>query len=288
MKHTSNHIVITPAKNEGATIGETIQSVINQSMKPREWIIVSDGSSDSTNAQVELASRDYPWIHLLPLTTSQNHHFGRIAHLISAGLRQISFRDYDWISLLDADILLPENYYEAVSHELNLNKSLGITGCMVTDVGNPVKIPRNLQDIPGAVQCIRRSCFEKIGGLLAIPEGGWDGIACAMARMNGYETQLLKELNAIHLKPRNISQGNLWKRKWQMGQRDYAAGYHPLFELLKCITRFGEAPIISGSIAWWFGYCTAWKKQQPRVIPQQVLEHYRKEQLQRIKCSFLR
>ena len=37
-----SYILITPAKNEAAFIEETISSVINQTILPKKWVIVSD------------------------------------------------------------------------------------------------------------------------------------------------------------------------------------------------------------------------------------------------------
>ncbi len=44
-----NYVLITPARNEAAFIEQTIRSVIGQTVLPLKWVIVSDGSTDSTN-----------------------------------------------------------------------------------------------------------------------------------------------------------------------------------------------------------------------------------------------
>ena len=41
-------LVITPVKNESQFISKIIYSVINQSVLPKKWIIVDDGSTDDT------------------------------------------------------------------------------------------------------------------------------------------------------------------------------------------------------------------------------------------------
>jgi len=90
-----------------------------------------------------------------------------------------------------------------------------------------------------ATQFFRRKCFESIGGLVAIPEGGWDAITCVQPELVGtYGT--FPDLIVDHLKPRNISEGNVFRRNWQMGS-DYALGSHPLFEVVKCMARTMES-----------------------------------------------
>ena len=42
------YVVITPVRDEENYIRFTIQSMINQTLRPQEWIIVDDGSTDKT------------------------------------------------------------------------------------------------------------------------------------------------------------------------------------------------------------------------------------------------
>ena len=42
------YVLITPARNEEAFIEKTIESVINQTVLPAKWVIVNDGSTDTT------------------------------------------------------------------------------------------------------------------------------------------------------------------------------------------------------------------------------------------------
>ena len=43
-----SYIIITPAFNEENNIRRTIESILKQTVLPLEWIIVNDGSTDST------------------------------------------------------------------------------------------------------------------------------------------------------------------------------------------------------------------------------------------------
>ena len=57
--NTVKYVLITAAKNEELFIEKTIQSVLNQTIKPEKWIIVSDGSTDQTNDIVEQYKNKY-------------------------------------------------------------------------------------------------------------------------------------------------------------------------------------------------------------------------------------
>lgn len=277
------YVLVTPARNEDRVIGSTITAVTSQTLVPAEWIIVSDGSTDRTDELIRSAARHYPWIRLLRLPPRPAPGFAAVVQATEAGVRALATPNYHYIGLLDADIRFAPDYFEQVIRHFESSPRLGLAGGMVVDLGERKDLlPRNRRDVPGAVQFFRRTCFEALNGLHAIPEGGWDSLTCARARMRGFTTALLTDLVVDHLKPRNISQGGIMRRRWQMGLRDYAVGYHPLFEFCKCISRFLETPPFIGTMAWWGGYCWAALHRQERLVPADLLRFIRREQLRRL------
>ena len=283
MKDSTYYVLVTPTKNEEALIGETIKSVISQTIQPKEWIIVSDGSTDRTEEIARSASRIYPWIRLLQRPPRTNRNFAAVVHATEAGVQALSIKEYDYIGLLDSDLRFDKDYFQKVIEHFEKSPRLGLAGGVVIDPGQPKNhLPRNRQDVPGAVQFFRRECFETLGGLIPVPEGGWDGLSCAKARMDGYETKILTDLVVNHLKPRNIAEGGTLRRKWQMGVRDYSVGYHPVFEAFKCLSRIFESPLFGGAAAWWIGYCWAATLQRKQNIPSDLLSFIRTEQKRRL------
>lgn len=277
------YVLITPARDEAATISRTIESVAGQTILPEEWVIVSDGSTDDTDRFIQEAALKRPWIRLIQLPPRPQRSFAAVVENTEKGIATLQCHNYQYLGLLDADVMFQPDYFEKLIHHFEADSQLGLAGGVVIDVGTPRnKLPRNRMDVPGAVQFFRRSCFESIGGLIPVPEGGWDGLTCAVARMNGFSTRLCAELIVDHLKPRNVSQGGLLRRKWQMGVRDYALGYHPLFELMKCAGRLLEPPFVVGTIAWWLGYATSSIGNRPRMVPTNLVSHVRREQRLRL------
>ncbi|MDB6093015.1 MAG: hypothetical protein JWM32_577 [Verrucomicrobia bacterium] len=287
MLPSRQYVLITPAKNEEKLIVETIASVIAQTIRPAQWVVVSDGSTDRTNEIVEAAAKAHPWITLLALPPRAGRNFAAVVHATEAGVRTLTVKDYAYIGLLDSDVRFQADYFEQVMAAFEASPRLGLAGGVAIDVGLPKdRLPRNRQDVPGALQFFRRECFERLGGLFAIPEGGWDALTCARARMLGYETRLLTHLIVDHLKPRNVAEGGIFRRKWQMGVRDYALGYHPLFELVKCAGRFREPPFLLGSLSWWLGFCSASLGRRHRLIPTDLAKFVRNEQMARLRNTF--
>jgi len=284
----SPFVLVTPVKDEEKLIGQTIEAVVAQSALPKEWVIVSDGSTDRTNDIISEWAKNHSWIRLLALKPRHGRSFAAVVYNTEAGIRHLECKDYAFLGLLDSDVTFQPDYFEQLIRRFEAEPALGLAGGVVIDVGLPRdRFPRNRIDVPGAVQFFRRECFERIGGLIPIPEGGWDGMTCAMARMHGFETKLFTDLVVDHLKPRNISQGGVVRRKWQMGLRDYASGYHPLFEAAKCVSRLKNPPLVIGALAWWSGYCSALLRRQPRILDASIVDYIRGEQMKRL-TGFLR
>jgi poly-beta-1,6-N-acetyl-D-glucosamine synthase len=278
------YVIITPVKDEEAYIGETISSVVGQSLRPIQWVIVDDGSSDRTEEIVQNAAIQHSWIRLDSLPPRGDRSFSAVVHATEAGLRALTVDDYHYIGLLDSDVRFEKDYFKKVIKHFEASPSLGLGGGMVVDPGQRKdRLPRNCQDVPGATQFFRRECFERLGGLIAIPEGGWDALTCVRARMLGFETRLFTDLVVDHLKPRNIAEGCVLRRKWRMGIRDYALGYHLVFEVFKCIDRLGEFPAIAGAAAWFAGYFGAGLSRRKRLIPDDLLRFNQAEQRARLK-----
>jgi cellulose synthase/poly-beta-1,6-N-acetylglucosamine synthase-like glycosyltransferase len=47
------YVVISPVRDEAVYIEKTLQSVVDQTIRPSEWIIVNDGSTDRTGGNLE-------------------------------------------------------------------------------------------------------------------------------------------------------------------------------------------------------------------------------------------
>lgn len=280
----TTYVLVTPTKDEQKTIGETLASVISQSIRPAEWVIVSDGSTDRTDSMIQAAMAEHPWITLIKLPPREGRCFGAVARATTLATERLSASDYEFIGLLDSDLRFAPSYFESVIAEFRANPKLGLAGGRVLDPGERADTkPDNTWDVPGAVQFFRRKCFESLREIHAIPEGGWDMLTCVEARMNGYETALLTGLVVDHLKPRNIAHGGLISRRWQCGVRDYVLGYHPLFETVKCLRRIRQSPVIVSAASWWIGYVSAALTRKPRSIPADLLAHIHREQLHRLK-----
>jgi glycosyltransferase involved in cell wall biosynthesis len=283
-----NYVLVTPVRNEERTIEITIQSVLAQTVPPHEWVIVSDASTDRTDEIVSGYAGRFPWLRLLPLQNRPARNFASVVFATETGIQALHSRDYAFLGLLDADIRLPEAYFAQILARFAADSKLGLAGGLALDVIDGrhqvghLRSRQSLREVAGAVQFFRRDCFESLGGLLPLPEGGWDAITCVRARMNGFRTATFPDLIVDHLKPRNASEGNLVRRNWQMGVRDHGLANHPLFEVVKCGARCLDFPPVVGSLARLLGFGWAAMTGRRCQLPPEVAHFMRREQLGRL------
>jgi glycosyltransferase involved in cell wall biosynthesis len=284
----ATYVLVTPAKNEGKTIETTIRSVLAQTRLPLEWIVVSDESADDTDEIVRRFSAGHPFIRLLRMERGSGRDFSAVVRATEAGIRALQTREYRYVGLLDADVRFEADYYEQLMAKFDQDPELGLAGGYVKDVidGQVQGGNQDMNEVAGATQFFRRECFESLGGLVAIPEGGWDAVTCVRARMNGFKTCTFANLRMDHLKPRNSAFGHPLHRKWQLGVRDYALASHPLFEIAKCCSRLKESPFVAGAAARLAGYFWSGIIRRKRILPPDLRKQMREDQIKKLLGVF--
>ena len=105
--------VIMPAYNVGQYIGKSIESVLAQTYKNIELIVVNDGSSDATGQVVEQYCRQDARVKLL---TQKNQ------GVSGARNNGISAACGDYISFLDGDDLWDAKFLENMMQSISRSK----------------------------------------------------------------------------------------------------------------------------------------------------------------------
>lgn len=278
------YVLITPARNEEAYIEKTIQAVISQTILPKKWIIVSDGSTDRTNEIVLEYQSRYKFLELVYVREDRGWNIGSKVKAIKAGYTRLHGTDYDFIGNLDADITFGSDYYERVLSKFSENAKLGIAGGMISELykGKFEMLNYNLNSVAGAVQFFDRRCYEQIGGYLPMKYGGIDAVAEIMARMYCWETRSFKDIIAYHHRRIGMTIENVFYYKWRCGLRDYSFGTHPIFMVLKSLDRLREKPYFISGMLMLCGYMWEWIRKEKIAVPDEVASYVKKEQVYRI------
>src|SRR5207249_9051081 len=264
------YVLVTPARNEGRYIQETIESVLAQTVLPRRWVIVSDGSTDDTESITKRYSLQNVIITLVRRSGDVTRNYGSKVRAISAGSEELRNTDYDFIGILDADVSFDRDYYERVLKEFDNNPRLGIAGGVISERDGQRFRPRfgeTERCVPGAIQLFRRQCYEEIGGIRALRYGGEDTTAIEMARMRGWEVLAFRDLVVWHHRRVGTEGMGILAARFRHGLEDYCVGYHPLFETGKCIRRLVERPYVLGSVFRMSGYLWGCMTRQKRELP---------------------
>ncbi len=284
MESDKSYVLITPAKNEALFISKTINSVVSQTVRPLRWIIVSDGSTDGTDEIVRQHAQNHSFIDLVQLKHQRARDFASKADAVRVGYERIRGLHYDYVGNLDADVSFDADYYENLIREFIRDPSLGIAGGLIEELyGSEIRRQwTSANSVAGASQMFRRECYEKVGGYLALRDGGEDGVAGIAARMYGWNVRTFRQYTVVHHKG-SVEKGQSWiSDRIRLGRSFYQIGYHPLFELARCIMRIIERPYVAGSILEFIGYCYAALFGYKINVPSDVVRYLRGEQMKRL------
>ncbi|HET6489003.1 MAG TPA: glycosyltransferase family 2 protein [Syntrophales bacterium] len=282
---TYSYIIITPARNEEAYIEQTIQSMIVQTILPARWVIVSDGSTDRTDAIVGKYAKDRPWMELLRMPERCDRTFAAKARCFNAACELLNDMPHDIIGNLDADITFGPDYFEYLLDKFAEYPGLGVAGTPFVEDGSAPYDYRvaNIEHVSGACQLFRRECFEEIGGYVPIKAGGIDWVAVTTARMKGWQTRTFTDRTCFHHRKMGTAKGSIYSAKFRLGREDYYLGGHPLWAVLRAVSQMRHKPYVLGGLFLLLGYVTSAAKRIERPVSPELLHFCRKEQMQRLR-----
>jgi poly-beta-1,6-N-acetyl-D-glucosamine synthase len=286
MKHpVPTYVLISPARNEESFIERTIQSVIDQTVRPLRWVIVSDGSTDQTDEIVKRYLGRHDWIELVQRAPRQERDFAGKVRAFNEGFERIKSLRYDVIGNLDADISVTPDYFEFLLTKFTENVALGLAGTPYTEDGEKTYDYRfaSAEDVPGACQLFRRECYEAIGGYKPMKAGGVDLAVVLAARKHGWQTRCFLERNCSHARPQGTAQRKGVRKFFHAGTKDYLLGCHPLWELGRGFHHVRKRPYGLVAVCLMAGYFTALLRRTERSLPSELVQFRQKEQLTRLK-----
>jgi len=282
MAQAPKYVIITPARDEEKHIEATIASVAAQTIRPAQWVIVNDGSTDKTGAIVDNYAARFPWITVVHRS---NRGFrkagGGVVEAFYEGYEALHSDDWDFVVKLDADLGFTPDYFEKCLEYFTKDPSLGIGGGEIYhSVSGELKLEATPRfHVRGAAKIYRRPCWEAIGGLLPAP--GWDTIDEVKANMLGWKTYSFRDLRLHHFRVTGSADG-LLRDCVKHGVVCHVSGYHPAFVAASCLYRLGRKPYAIGSLAICYGYVKAYITHRPRVNDAALIRYVRDQQLRRL------
>jgi biofilm PGA synthesis N-glycosyltransferase PgaC len=268
---TRDYCLISPARNEAEYIGETLDSVLAQTVLPKRWIIIDDGSVDETPQILSEYAAKHPFIEVHRRANRGRRALGGgVVEVFNQGLELLADDPSEFVCKLDVDLILPPRYFELLLGEMARDERLGsVSGKPYYPVGGEssaaLKSERIGDDVSaGMTKFYRRAFLDDIGGLVT----GliWDGIDCYRGRMLGWRSKSIDDpdLRFVHLRPMGSSDRGILTGRRRLGEGYWFLGAGPLFVFASSLYRVGHKPRLVGSFATLQGYASAWLKSLPR------------------------
>jgi len=284
MKEKLDYIVVTPAYNEVLNIELTIQSMVSQTILPKVWIIVDDGSSDGTGQVASLAAQTHCWIKILRRFKNQNKNNDGLvvsseAKAFLEGLK-IALEVHPnpkFVVKLDGDLNFDPDYFTNLFKECEKDPKLGIVGGVIYEYRRKELVREKISTahVRGATKMYRWQCYKDIGGIR--PVFGWDVIDEIIARAAGWNVTSFEHVRLVHLRRTASREGRFagWARNGYMA---YYIGMSPLRMLLRSFFRLIVAhdPVQSCGLA--YGYFANFLKRTKKLPDPVIRKMVRRNQ----------
>jgi glycosyltransferase involved in cell wall biosynthesis len=218
------YYTIIPAHNEEAFMGITLKSLAAQTVLPTKAVVVNDNSTDGTAAIVQQYMERHPWLSLVNKQSDAVHMPGsKVIQAFNSGYETID-EDYDIIVKLDADLILPPNYFETVLNAFKADEKVGMAGGFAYIEKDGKWVIESLTDkdhIRGAFKAYRKACFLEIDKLR--PQMGWDTVDELLCKFYGWKIVTIESLKVKHLKPTGANYNKA--ARYKQGEAFYTLGY---------------------------------------------------------------
>jgi len=267
MTPSSRYVLISPCRNYSSFMRRTIESVLGQTLLPTEWIIVDDGSTDTSPMVVAEYTAQHQWIKIITRPDRGTRSVGPgVIDAFYSGYEAIASRDYAFLCKLDLDLLLPPRYFEILIERMNANPLIATcSGKAYLEENGQLVSERHGDDTSlGMTKFYRRGCFERIGGF--VREVMWDGIDCHQCRMRGWIACSWDDpdLRFVHLRPMGSSQQSVYAGRMRHGYGQYFMGTGFLYMAASALGRLNQKPYVLGSLAMLWGWLMSAAQCKPR------------------------
>ena len=277
-----NYYIVIPCYNEEKFIALTLKSLAEQTVLPKKIVIVNDNSTDKTEEIINNFAKKHSWITVVNTTSNAIHLPGsKVIQAFHKGF-EILDTDYDIMVKLDADLILPHNYFETIISHFKSDDTIGMAGGFAYIEKNGNWILENLTDkdhIRGAFKAYRKECFLQIGNLK--PAMGWDTVDELLCKFYDWKVITDKNLKVKHLKPTGANYDK--NARYKQGEAFYTLGYGFIITAIASV----KLALMKKKPLLFFDYIRGfWKAKMaktPLLVTNEQAKFIRKYRLQKMK-----
>ena len=257
--------IIIPVFNEQDFIKKSVESLIDQTIKPAEVIYVNDNSTDNSKNIIKNLIGKCEWIRVIDHKSFQEHVPGsKVIEAFNFGLKNLETQ-FDIICKFDGDIILPKNYIEKIIEIFNEKEKVGIAGGNLYVLKNGKWIYENIATkthVRGPIKAYRAECFNDINALKS--SIGWDTVDVLLAQKKGWLIYTDKNLIVKHLKP--TGQKYSLHSKILQGESLYKMRFGFILSILSLLKSSLNNYSLSRLFFGLIGYCVSFLKQKPFIV----------------------
>jgi glycosyltransferase involved in cell wall biosynthesis len=232
-----------------------LDAVVNQTLPPARVVLVNDNSTDNSGHIIAQYAAQYSFIDGVNTTSSELRLPGsKVVNAFNTGLEKLDDA-YDFIVKLDADLILPDHYFERIAQIFTSYPMVGIAGGFLLEMDKKghweIYHPMDKNHVRGGFKSYTKKCFLAIGGLKSAI--GWDTVDELLAQYHGFELYTDTTLTVKNLRPVGAAYNK--KAKLLQGQAMYRMRYGfwiTLIASLKMAVKKGKAEVFTDNMKGYF------------------------------------
>ncbi len=274
-----SYAVVTPARDEAENLPRLAASLAAQTVPPRSWAIVDNGSTDGTLAvAVELAAR-HDWISVLSLPGSTVADRGApVVRALQAGIAALAPDPPRIVVNVDADISMDTDYFERLLGRFDADGSLGIASGSAFELHGGAWKQRFVtgSTVWGASRAYRWECLQE---LLPLEERiAWDGVDEFKANARGWRTAAFEDIPFRHHRREGARDGGAWRARANQGAAAHYLGYRLWYLVLRAAWNARREPAALGLV---WGYASSALSCADRSADVEARAYLRRQQSMR-------
>ncbi|MBN2335107.1 glycosyltransferase family 2 protein [Candidatus Bathyarchaeota archaeon] len=258
------YVALTSGRNEERFIRQTVEGVLSQRPAPSTYVVVDDGSTDATPEILD----EYRGVTALRLENPRHPTRGvNLAWALNAGVRKATelVPDWDYLLKVDADSVIPKNYFDRLHRMFRENPRLGVSS------GTPYdeKVWRGRAS--DGAKMYSRGCWGDVRHF--VPCNAFDTLALLQAKRYGWVVQSFPEIKYSQL--RTWRRGNL--NRWILsGRSRYFLGFPAWHTFLIAIVYMNDRPWVLGSASMFLAHLLTALGGLRKPFPPEYYEFARK------------
>ncbi|MFH2112159.1 MAG: glycosyltransferase family A protein [Candidatus Bathyarchaeota archaeon] len=286
-----NYILLTPIKDEQENLSVLKETVLNQIVKPKVWVIIDGNSKDDSIQTADKLFKKYEWISIIKQKNFLERGYSHMnfAQAVNEGYHYAKniCKDkninYYFIGKIDATVKLTKDYFKMLLLEMNDDPKLAITCGSHIYYYKRKKIINNIFEMPLTgfedIRLYRKEFFEEIGGypLFYSP----DSILLIKAINRGWNVKISDKTYFIDTRLGGTKIG-IWNGMKLKGKSMYVRGYHPILMFLNALYISLKFPPHYQALPMICTYLSNFIRQEEKIQDEEILEYYGKKRLKDI------